>query len=140
MVLLRRCLKRRFAVSDQPHPRAANNILMLNDGVAILSSAGLLHTPLNLNLEFDTLEVVCVRNCICLVLLSSVGNQFYSFIYDPGHVTTTFFDELSEVPQIVVTFSAPLIFPSDYDIGTECDLGFHARTHRAYVLRIHRQT
>ena len=122
-VCMRRLRKKGFTISDRPRPRASTPSLSTNHGgVAILSTSRILHAPVNLNIEFDSFEAVCTR------ISTGASQLVIILIYRTGPITTTFFNELSEVLNTIATFRAPLLVAGDLNIHVERDLDNHSRT------------
>ena len=121
-VSIRRLRADGFTVVERARPRsraAATSLGVNHGGVAVVASAGLRLSAVNLGVHPTTFECVAARvqsaTCRCLVVV----------LYRPGSaaVTTCFFAELTDLLDRVSTYADPVVLAGDLNLRLErqCD-------------------
>ena len=99
----------------QPHVRRAVKSLRLNHGgVTIVAAAGVCLTPVDIGNQPTTFE--CVAACVLSGSSSSIV-----VVYRPGStaITATFFLELADLLDRLMTFTDPIVLAGDINIRLE---------------------
>ena len=114
-VSFRRLRAEGYQVVDRPRPRRRDDTMSTNHGgVAVAAVAGVRLTKLDLGVAADTFEYICVR----VATDQSAASCIVLLMYRPGSeaVTSTFFDEFTDVLDRAVTFVDPVYVAGDINI------------------------
>ena len=104
-----------FCVAERSRPRVQGQdpLLTNHGGIAVISSNTLPLQTLSLSVAPTTFELVCVR-----VSRKSTSSNIL-LVYRTGPISNLFFEELSNVLDIVRSFNVPLIVAGDMNIHIE---------------------
>jgi len=114
-ICFRRLRSDGYQIVDRPRPRPPSDCSTMSvnhGGVAIVSVPGVRLTSISLGSNPDSFEQVCAR--IVVGSLSSI----VAVIYRPGSapVTPTFFDDLSELLNRIVSYREPIYIVGDVNV------------------------
>ena len=110
-VAFRRLRADGFQVADRPRPRTRVDTLKTNHGgVATVANSGIRLTTLDPGIKPSTFELLVVR------VVSGSTSCVVVVIYRTGVVTSSFFSELSDVMERVVTNVDPVYIVGDINI------------------------
>jgi len=102
-----------FNVVDRPRPRVGTAAMTVNHGgVVVIAAAGVVLSPIVIDDQPTTFELVCVR--------ATVGRSsaIVVVLYRPGSaaVQQKFFDELTAILDRVATYQEPIYITGDFNI------------------------
>jgi len=118
-VCFRRLCSDGYHIVDRPRTRSqseSGTLLTNHGGVAIVSVPGVRTLAINLSVNPTSLELVCER-------VTAGSSSIIVLIYRPGKeaVTTSFFDDMSEIMDCVTTYSDPTYIVGDLNVRLERD-------------------